>query len=1294
MKIDGEDFKIYLLDTHVSVLERIAVKKKILPIYLELSTKIDSSFVISSDVNILTKNIMEPFINQKSFNFPNEITTNLSRREAEEIFIMYHSILRKHPDYIFLIKNITIQDLETIWNERKSWLQKKEIEFKNLEEKVLKDVEKFKNFEKIEPIPSIDYQEISTRFNIIFNSDMSLSEIFNSIVTSHTVPYVNFGKFYKIVHNFQINPLWLDLITDEVILLKIDCDIGFSLEDNVEEHSKWLKNLNPICLNNEISDSSEISKRFFKRYTNVAIAKTTYLEKDVIMATLDMNVGIKNVSRQVFIERFYSAITCLSQNDEIKTEEKNSVGNVIYPNQTLSVPVWADLCMTNSIFYNILAIDESIRASKTRQNLYFHVLDSSDTISMMMKETEKAFLFGMEEEGTKYTRIKIKTKTFLEALRYQKIIGILTTIYNSEINSIFEIYKKYIPVFVSEEEAKILQRKRNNDKLNLRAIAPDIFLATYSRKCLKRPTIISDKEAEKLIKKNEKLVMPFPIFGESIKRNYICEHKTHPFPGLRENHLENKKKFPLVPCCYIKNQDREGTKLRHYYNQTPIKDQQTTVQDVFLSGKILPVGMSGILPENLKELFSISDSNPKHQFFRLGINSKNSFMEAVMMALNNKQLQHINSNSREVIVEKQMSVLKKNAKLYAMASKQELFNYSIETIVNKIEQCNLGAKEFVHTLEQFFDCNIFVFSYSKKEPNGTLVIPHHSKMYLKNFTNRKTIFIFEHLQMNETHCELIVQGLVNKPKTLEYLNTVFSKEDDVVKNIWKVFETLNLSFNHNKKVPMIQIPLIKGSSHGIDPQEKILVISQSLDKHGKARIVNINFKNNLMTFISDPIPPFSALEANKVYRSSIKIILELCKLLNAKILEQRISKDLIREVVVKINQTEFVFLCNDKNKIENIPETFDTMEFENLFTKIKTPLMLFDYNKKIAKLLFQKSLFLFSEFLHKNNDEDPNDLLLSQWAQAHIIIDPSLMNRLEKENLSENNQLEKYKTFSRFNFDHFFIQKTKTFSNLIVPSKEALLRIVFMIRLYMNGHIEKIKKYFLKTYIDNFYEESEDFFSYPNQFVFDNLEVVEGLLETYKTDNFVTKNLRFESKEPYFIQTSIFPNQIFVARNILTKIQNRQDFRGRPKKRSKKINKLNKLEIKNKKESENEESENEESENEESENEYDGDEEDDEDEENEDEDKNFEMFIEKYKPLNIAIFIVRFWDMFQFNPTKEELSLEIEKGSLNQGDVDIFNWKSSQEIINLTKYSNPISTGMIFLYKIEGNIRYTSVLKI
>jgi hypothetical protein len=80
--------------------------------------------------------------------------------------------------------------------------------------------------------------------------------------------------------------------------------------------------------------------------------------------------------------------------------------------------------------------------------------------------------------------------------------------------------------------------------------------------------------------------------------------------------------------------------------------------------------------------------------------------------------------------------------------------------------------------------------------------------------------------------------------------------------------------------------------------------------------------------------------------------------------------------------------------------------------------------------------------------------------------------------------------------------------------------------------------------------------------------------------------------------------------------------------------------------------------------------------------------------LNIAIFIVRFWDMFQFNPTKEELSLEIEKGSLNQGDVDIFNWKSSQEIINLTKYSNPISTGMIFLYKIEGNIRYTSVLKI
>jgi hypothetical protein len=44
--------------------------------------------------------------------------------------------------------------------------------------------------------------------------------------------------------------------------------------------------------------------------------------------------------------------------------------------------------------------------------------------------------------------------------------------------------------------------------------------------------------------------------------------------------------------------------------------------------------------------------------------------------------------------------------------------------------------------------------------------------------------------------------------------------------------------------------------------------------------------------------------------------------------------------------------------------------------------------------------------------------------------------------------------------------------------------------------------------------------------------------------------------------------------------------------------------------------------------------------------------------------------------------------------VDIYNWKSFQEIINLTKYSNPISTGMVFSYKIEEKLRFTAVLKI
>ena len=134
--------------------------------------------------------------------------------------------------------------------------------------------------------------------------------------------------------------------------------------------------------------------------------------------------------------------------DELSTE-----GFITYPNQTILIPVWAELCMNDPFFNKIVALNESIRASKIKLNAYTYVLNTSDILSITMKETDKANMYGMEDEGSNYVRVRVKTKTIADSLKYQKILGRLFTLYNNQKDIILTKYRKYLgPKFLKNEE--------------------------------------------------------------------------------------------------------------------------------------------------------------------------------------------------------------------------------------------------------------------------------------------------------------------------------------------------------------------------------------------------------------------------------------------------------------------------------------------------------------------------------------------------------------------------------------------------------------------------------------------------------------------------------------------------------------------------------------------------------------------------------------------------------------------------------------------------------------------------
>jgi len=1324
MKVNGVWFKTYLLDNTNSVLERISLQTEfgpseasgpseeasgetsmtvpVLPKYLQFTPNIDSNISITSDIDIHVTNVLRPFLRQTTFVFPNNmVPVNFSRKEMEEIFIIDHETLKEQPELQVYLENLITDNVYDVWNNRHKKIQQLRDEFFQLQKRVKNHLKKCVEFENIKSTKSLDYDETHVRLNLYINSDSDISEIFNSISTNYQIPYVKYNRFYKILHNFQICPSWLTYDLPDGIFMKIDSEIYEGSTDYITQ----LTEFGSQCEYNHDIQTIK-SSRFFQRYTNAAIIKSKYNEKDCILITIDITVGAKQMSRDVLFSKLFKTIKCFTDKQIITIEERSSIGIFIYPSQHVLIPIWLDMCMTNSYFNSLVVVDESIRASKKRENIYMYVLspsaqppnevdEPSDIIAMMMKKTTKPGMYNMGTENTPYIRVRIKAKTAKDAIRYGEIVAKMLTIYNDSFEGILNIYRSFIPGFLQNVTEKFLDTKPIDDFLRLKDIAPDIFLSNYSRECFKRPTIVSEEEAIRLMETREKQVIPFPIFGEAVKRYYVCNHDTHPYPGLRKNKLENKHKFPYVPCCYIKNQDREGTKLRHYYVQTGIREQQTAVQDIFLSSKILPPGMSGVLPENITQLFSMINPEPEYRFVRFGINNNNnSLLEAVMVSLNHSNLQFEEPEFRPQIVEKQRILLNSKADIYAVAAKQELYDQEIEDIAERLKREKLNALEFYHVMEQYFDCSIFVFTSNDKNPQGTLSIPPYSQIHVKSIPIRPVVFIYQMSKMNEIHCELIVQTKVGEPKILENMTTVFTFNDYIVQQIWKVFTNINRTFTSTGPITPVMLPYVKGLLHTKPGKSPILpVVSQYIDVYGKTRTINVKYKNELISFMCDPVAPYASPTSTNITRASVNSILQLVDLFKGTIIEQRFNENICREIVIiipslsvqdprylkhqninlPVDGIKLVFLCDEKIYLKDVPKSTKP-EYDTVFKYEKTPLILYDTNRKITKLLVNYALYMFSIFLHNRNTQ-PTDKLLAIWINNNTSVLPDMFDKAVKKYKSDIDNLD----YIRFNKQTPFIN---TNNSLLLPSKEVQLRLAYMMRLYMNTNGDKLMSFYNNKSIQGFYSEISDFLSMPNQSIFEDVKAVNYMLESYKTDLYITKNLKIESREPYFIYISIYPDDIFIARNIITKQGVFKDQRGRP--RIAKNDTTTEY-------------------TDQGFNEEDCDSLSIDDFEPKEESvvvkkstyKKYKttQFLEGYHPLQLAVYIVRFWNLYNYNPISIELLQAIQQNKLEQGNVDVYNWVDYQNLTNLTNYPDPIS-GFVAGYKIENVARYTAIMKV
>ena len=1114
-------FIVYELDTQKSAINRLAAELKTLPNYLYFPSGIPTLNEFHNErgdivVEDLLKKLSIGDESDKNFVVNlEEIKTKIAQQKLNMIldilppYIAYNKMLAEIPEDYQQVYSLIFQEkldksdlfekpqnIYNIWEKREEIKMSFDTQIKNNAKSSKTYIDLFKQYYSIKKGVSYTPFELE-RVNFEFTLDMSniyIIEIFNQIQLNSYVPFACINNTFKILKDF-IPPTEWSIYLESAIVFKVLQKV------ELESHK----------------DSD---------FIDVILSSSNTIEGEEqinVGMSLDTTTG-QNLTREKLIERLFDTIKGLGK-IKIKSIKENWVNGIFFiPNQSMNKYVLADLVMNNSIFSSLMTIDESEKASKRKDSVYIyfkHPLIGEVRANITQKNVEKGepSLKGknMNDDfivGSSYIRVKISSANNVEAVSvFQEIISKLFIIYDKEYKEIVDFYTFYIPNFI---QYNYIQKPITINNLKLKDIAPEVFLKGYPPKCPHQPSIIEDDEIEEA-KAAGKIVMTYPQTKDEgfLMRNYICNHKTAIYPGLRDNPLNNRDLVPYLPCCYTKpHEDKKGSIYRHYYYGEELRLKLNAYQqDFIITNKFVPKDKYGTLPDDITKLFEIFDQQEGYMYVRKGVeNNKSSFLNCVMEGMHEETniLQYQDEDERESQL---YQTREKMATLaYAASCRQEMYDFTIDEIISAIKNpsVNLEPKLFVALLENFFNCNIFVFNRTNNR-NGQLSLPRHLQTYYKTKRKAKSIFIYEHIGSTSDNsdykrCELIVRWKIGGggENDVTYSSPYDSK---VSKGIQSVFNSMHKSYALNIEIPETEFPI---------NNQKIKLIEQGIDSYGKSRMIRFKYKGALATLLTTPIQPLAIPEIEKwiVTKLTQKTAMNLCKDLNIVLTGQSISRDIVKELYGILGNVRISIPIEDSIPDADIPGLDQGVSYTESNISI-----IDNYNKykKLSRYITEYMYWLFSTYIHKNKLtdklEEKDELnTIKNFIKTNLTIDPDF----------EYSNVEK-----SFNLKSGVMKDKK----LVVKSEETLKRLVYTLRLSLLRFRKKIMDYHTRKVIENYYVDVSDFDQYQFQVILQGDNSVDKWIQEQKTKYFLYDSVQPQLITPYFFKNDLVDDKIYLAQN-------------------------------------------------------------------------------------------------------------------------------------------------------------------
>ena len=1138
VQVNGKNFDIYSGATFDNIIQKLAKNMHTLPHYIYFPNGIPNLSDFYADNNFIVENLLEsikiiahdsevhklfgeinPKLGQQNLSFNtdvlqpfivyNKYLINLDEEGAVSFGLLYITTqLNEHSPLI------TGNQLNEIWKGRDRIRDKISKAIAQNSDRVDRAEEEylilFEAAKKHWVYTGFELERIN--FEVHFSvPDLSVVELFNYVQLTPYVPFACINNIYKILKDFVPEKEWAykDFL-DDIIIFK-------------------------VLQRKELTDAK------LEDYVTVIVEVREESSRELVVIDIALDINKQYLSQEDFIHNFLQVLKIdvygqhLPMYQPLNIQENSVKGAFYFPHRILNKYILTDLVLNNPHFSNVLAIDESSRATKKKDSVYVHFYNEGIghlTANITQKISEKGdptlkggYIDGqfLDKDiqktfkyGSYYIRVKISKADNQEAVKhFQELLSTLLAIYTDEEPILLETYKTLLKNPTFGKVAKLKSQAPTKD-LRLGEIAPEVFASGYPQKCGKEPTIISDDQVAQAEREGKKvLVYPRTANEGFPQRNYICENAPHIYPGLRNNPLSNKNLVPYLPCCYEKDHSTlTGKPYGKYYNdEVPEEEGKVTAQQNFIiTYKLARHNIFGKLLDNLGKIFEIINEHSTVEFVRKGVSfSPNSFLECVLEGLDSEFLspefnilqQKFTSENERVAFLNNIRTILGNSLANISSCRQECYDDNLEGIQAQILNLTeyLDPHLFVNLLETYFDCNIYVFSRPQYSKQTELRLPRHLESYYQTPKKGKCIIIYEHWGSKSDHsmyphCELVVEWEKTPVEKVEYS---FANNSHINQAIQNMFNKLRQSYALNNKIPLT-----------IFPTSDLKFIGQGIDSYGKCRMLQFMYKDIKCNLLLSPIQPLAVEELINwtIIPIEAKLALSLSNHLNLKELSQNVVHNKVKSYSGVLGNVKVTIPI-----IEEIPNN-TIMHIQgvgvNYVEQENSSLENYNNYKKLARYITSYVFWLYSLFLHQQT-ETISLASIHKFTKKSIEINPNFLYG---------------KVGKVFSMQSGVMLNDK----LVVKSEETLKRLIYSLRVFAMQE-EKLLVYYRRKVIDNYYADVTDFDTYPGQVILQGENAIDNWILHQKQNYYLYNTVQFSFSAPYFFKNKLIGEDIWLAQN-------------------------------------------------------------------------------------------------------------------------------------------------------------------